>query len=144
MQIAAWQAQMATEARANACGNIPRLLDIYVPIEPIIFNYVSTLSSFYKNEIYHQGQRVIIQTIKAYKNKLNNAQLKGLKLNKFSIQKSNFSFADLRKSEFIKSKFQESTFAHANLSESKFAYCNFSETDFSNADLANSSFKDSY
>ncbi|WP_051249762.1 pentapeptide repeat-containing protein [Maridesulfovibrio zosterae] len=96
MQISGFQTQMATTSRANACANLRLLQKVRVPVKPDFFVFWKTFYSFYRTEKYELGQKMLLQTIKAYKKELYQANLNGADLSGINLSRANLNSADLR------------------------------------------------
>ncbi|WP_432736496.1 pentapeptide repeat-containing protein [Maridesulfovibrio sp. FT414] len=134
-QISTFQTQMATEFRAQACGNFNNLQSIKVPVKPDLFFFWKTLSSFVDYEEYEVGQSMLTKTIEAYSRELDNAHLKNATLTNCYFESSNF-----KKAYLIGNNLTNTVFSNSILHNTYFWFSNCTKTNFSNANMTKAEF----
>ncbi len=115
MQISAFQTQMASDSRAEACANLENLQKTTIPIQPDILKFWNTFISFFQENKYQIGQKILLQTVEAYKKKLNGA---------------NLNFADLKYADL-----NSANLKNANLSGTNLTGAHMISADLSNVDV---------
>jgi len=141
MQIAAWQTQMSTSFRAQACANLTSIQKNKVPPKAEILLFWDTIMSLFVQGKYKEGENTIIQTLQAYKKGLSNAQFKSIKLPNIDLNNANLNSCVIDNVHL-----QNSNLYKANLKNSKIDNVDFSNayltcTDFSKSEIYNTEFK---
>ncbi|WP_419783571.1 pentapeptide repeat-containing protein [Maridesulfovibrio sp.] len=122
MQISAFQSQMASDYRAEACINLRTLQKIKIPGKPEILKPWITFLSIIINEKYKEGLDTMRQTIEAYKKnlceaKLIDANLTGAYLEGANLERADLTDANLYGAILIKSSLKEAKLKNADLHE---------------------------
>ncbi|WP_319759551.1 pentapeptide repeat-containing protein [Maridesulfovibrio sp.] len=144
MQITAWQAQMATEYRGEACANVKNLQSSKTPLKPNITKPWTTLASFFTNEIHIEGKDLIRNTICAYRQSLRNAVLKNSNLARLNLHKSNFSNANLVGADFSNTNLENSNFKDSILCSANLFNVTITDSELSGSNLIKANLKRAY
>ena len=137
MKIAAWQTQMATKYRAEACAQIKTIQKILIPVQPRFFTPTSLLYSFTTEKKYTEGIETLTSTLESYKKDLRNAQLNNSTLQGINLDDANLSGANLSATDLRRANLRR-----ANLSNVNLRWSTLYEAKLSNANLNNSYVRD--
>ncbi|WP_051295004.1 pentapeptide repeat-containing protein [Maridesulfovibrio bastinii] len=117
VQISNFQTQMASDYRAEACGDLARLQRIEVPVKPDVLNPKLTISSFFLTQKYLEGQKILISTILRYKSKLTHANLSNANLSEIDLREANLNCSNLSKANLSKTKLDDASLRFADLKD---------------------------
>jgi len=145
--------QISTNTKM-AIERIPEIQRMHCPTKPTIFNPLSVLQSFYKNDVYEEMILFLSKTIEDWKESLNGVNLSGVNLFMANLEdtnlaKTNFSKANLSKSNFSRSNLSETNLSEANLSEAylnkaNLKIANLTKANLKNADLSLANLKEAF
>jgi uncharacterized protein YjbI with pentapeptide repeats len=174
VQISNFQTQMASDYRAEACGDLVRLQKIKIPVKPEILEPELTLSSFFKYQTNFGDQKLLLSTVEMCKKHLKGANLtranltaanlkgaelteaflKGTCLKRAYLKEAHLKGAELTEAILIKTNLEgvDLTGAFirgANLTGAKLRGANLRRADLTNskltwADLTNANLRDAF
>ncbi|WP_320175753.1 pentapeptide repeat-containing protein [Maridesulfovibrio sp.] len=159
LRVLNFQTQMASEYRAEACVNLARLQKMRVPIKPIVYDFYDTISSFFAEEEYTEGQKLLISILEMYRFDLNKANLIGAnmsgaylykadlrraKLYRANLTKTNLKKANLKKADLSGAKLIKAKLTNCNLTKAKLKGVDLTQANLTKANMEGANFKGAY